>query len=158
MTIEEILISLRAKIGIPGRTIVSPPVTETDIRRWAIAVYWPEVPPREFWDAEIAAATRWGGIIAPAEFNPFAWPIDPSERQVRFLDPGPLGAILNGGSEVEYGVPIRPGDVLTSVSTPVEVFERQGRRGPMVFYVAENRWTNQRGEIVKIARSTQIIS
>jgi hypothetical protein len=32
----------------------------------------PEPPPREFVDADYAT-TRWGGLVAPREFNPFAW-------------------------------------------------------------------------------------
>ena len=39
-----------------------------------IAVYWPDEPPRLYWDEEYARTTKWGGIIAPQEFNPFAWP------------------------------------------------------------------------------------
>src|SRR5207302_1306356 len=48
------------------------PVGQSDIRRWAIATYWPEKPPPIFWDEEYARSTRWGGIIAPPDFNPFA--------------------------------------------------------------------------------------
>ena len=59
--------------GVWGSSRVSPPVSESDIRKWAIAVYWPETPPRIFWDAEYAAGTKWGTIIAPPDFNPFAW-------------------------------------------------------------------------------------
>ena len=29
---------------------VSPPVSVSDIRKWGIAVYWPDTPPRLFWD------------------------------------------------------------------------------------------------------------
>ena len=58
------------------------PIEASDIRRWAIATYYPEQPPRLFWDEEYAKTTRWGGIIAPPEFNPFAWQIDtPTGRQ-----------------------------------------------------------------------------
>ena len=46
---------------------VSPPVSESDIRKWAIASYWPEKPPQLFWDHEYAKGTKWGGIIAPAK-------------------------------------------------------------------------------------------
>ena len=49
------------------------PITDSDIRRWAIAVYYPEPAPRLFWDAEYAAGTVHGGIVAPEDFNPFAW-------------------------------------------------------------------------------------
>ena len=51
---------------------VSYPVAESDIRRWAIAVYYPAEPPRQFWDAAYAKSTRHGGIVAPEDFNPFA--------------------------------------------------------------------------------------
>ena len=36
------------------------PITDSDIRRWAIAVYYPEPAPRLFWDAEYAAGTCTG--------------------------------------------------------------------------------------------------
>ena len=51
--------------GLAGREIstrVSYPVAESDIRRWAFAVYYPEDPPAEFVDPEVAAKTRHGGI------------------------------------------------------------------------------------------------
>ncbi len=52
---------------------VSFPVSSSDIRRWALAsALPPEPPPREFVDADYAT-TRWGGLVAPREFNPFAW-------------------------------------------------------------------------------------
>src|SRR5262245_33599327 len=61
--------------GVWGSSRQSLPVSESDIRKWAIAVYWPDTPPRIYWDATYAATTRWGTIIAPPDFNPFAWPI-----------------------------------------------------------------------------------
>ena len=41
-------------IGTASPALVSPPVSESEIRRFAMAAYWPEVPPRRFWDAEYA--------------------------------------------------------------------------------------------------------
>ena len=32
-----------------------------------------EMPPPLFWDEEYARTTRHGGVVAPGEFNPFAW-------------------------------------------------------------------------------------
>ena len=69
--------------GVWGHEETSFPISLSDIRKFAIAVYWPQTPPRLFWDEEYARTTRWGGIIAPQDFNPFAWPIkneDPAER------------------------------------------------------------------------------
>ena len=63
--------------------VVAPPVSISDIRKWAIAIYWPETPAKLFWDEDYAKTTRYGGIIAPQDFNPFAWPIDRPPRASR---------------------------------------------------------------------------
>ena len=56
--------------GVWGSVRVSPPVSESDIRKWAIAVYWPETPPRIYWDVDYAATTRWGDDHRPARLQP----------------------------------------------------------------------------------------
>ena len=109
----------------------SVPISLSDIRKWALAIYYPEVPPRLFWDEDYAASTSHGGIVAPEEFNPFAWftadgPVMPSnyEGEIRGSGPEePLGVaepetsfILNGGLELVHGARMRPGDVITSGS------------------------------------------
>ena len=161
---------MRAAIGTETGRQVSYPVSESDIRRWASAVYYPDEPPQEFWDAEYAAKTHHGGIVAPLEFNPFAWMVasevkpdvdvdgnNPDRTEIMLGIPGPgLKFQLNGGMEVEYGVPMRPGDVITSVSRLAQYSEREGRLGLMLFTVGENEWTNQSGEMVKKTRSTLI--
>ena len=57
----------------------------------------------------------------------------------------------------DYFAVMRPGDVLTSVIHMGELYERTGRLGLMLFYVTEERWTNQRNEQVKSIRSTNIL-
>ncbi len=161
---------MQAAIGTEMGRSVSFPVSESDIRRWAIAVYYPDPAPREFWDADYAAKTQFGGIVAPQEFNPFAWMAasevksdvvvednnpDRTELTLGLKGPG-LKFQLNGGMEVEYGVPMRPGDVITSVSSLAGYSEREGRLGLMLFTVNQNTWTNQNGEVVKTTRSTLI--
>jgi hypothetical protein len=162
---------MRAAIGSELSRFVSFPISESDIRRWALAVYYPEQPPREFWDADAAAKTKAGGIVAPAEFNPFAWmtaePLggtvigqggaDPERIERRLGIPGPgLMRVLNGGFKVEYGVPMRPGDVITSVARLGEYREREGSLGLMLFTPQETTWTNQRGELVRTSQLTLI--
>ncbi|MET9089464.1 MaoC family dehydratase N-terminal domain-containing protein [Streptomyces sp. NPDC004237] len=156
-----------------GRTLsrrVSFPVSESDIRRWALAVHYPETPPERFIDAEAAAKSRYGGITAPEDFNPFAWlaaeqptaPTDAEENDPNSVErtlgvtPPPLKFQLNGGMEVDYGVPMRPGDVITSENRLVSYAERPGRLGLMLFTVTEDTWTNQHGELVKRSRMTLI--
>jgi hypothetical protein len=142
------------------------PISESDIRKWAIAVYYPEDPPRLFWDAAYAATTAHGVIVAPEDFNPFAWMAadPPGIRHGGYVgiegslgvEPPNTGFILNGGLEVTYGVRMRPGDVITSVSTLTGYSEREGRLGLMLFSTQRDEWTNQRDELVKSAEMTLI--
>jgi acyl dehydratase len=158
---------LKSQLNVERDKRVSPPVSLSDIRKWAIAVYYPDVPPRIYWDEEYAKTTKWGGIIAPPDFNPFAWAMDEQGWEMRRTvgkwpestgdapaAPGTTG--INAGGEAQYFAPIRPGDVITSTITLVDLYERTGRLGLMLFTVTENRWTNQNGEKVKIYRGTGI--
>ena len=162
---------MRDIIGLELRRSTSFPITDSDIRRWAIAVSYPEPAPRLFWDADYAAGTVHGGIVAPEEFNPFAW-LTQTEADAGVVAraaggfvgpeetlglPAPATtAIINGGTEVEYGVRMRPGDVITSSTTLSEYKEREGRLGLMLFTTTKDTWTNQRGETVKTSRNTLI--
>lgn len=161
---------MRGAIGREIGRMVSYPVSASDIRRWAHAVYWPEEPPRRFWDEAYAKTTRFGGITAPEDFNPFAWMVaeevkpevelttnDPDFMEKLLGIPGPgLTHQLNGGMEQEHGVPMRPGDVITSVNRLADYREREGRLGLMLFTVFEDTWTNQDGQVVRTSRSTGI--
>lgn len=164
--------AMRAAVGSETSRMVSFPVAEADIRKWAIAVYYPEPPPPRFWDADVAAETRYGGIVAPEDFNPFAWMAaapagrrsgaaatannaDHMENSLGIEGPG-LRNMLNGGLAVEYFEPIRPGDVITSVTRLGEYSERPGSLGLMLFTPSESTWTNQRDQMVKKSRMTLI--
>lgn len=171
MTETHISDEMRAALGTTMSRRVCYPVTESDIRRWAIAVYYPDEPPARFIDAAAAAKTRYGGIVAPEEFNPFAWraaeewhvgddhsdPTDPARTERSLgLAPPDVHFQLNGSMETEYGVPMRPGDVITSTSALADYKERPGRLGLMLFTTTEDTWTNQRGEVVRRTRNTLI--
>ncbi|HEY6479163.1 MAG TPA: MaoC family dehydratase N-terminal domain-containing protein [Streptosporangiaceae bacterium] len=146
--------------GVWGSERVSYPVSESDIRKWAIAVYWGETPPRLYWDEEYAKTTRWGGIIAPQDFNPFAWAVPMGAVKPAGAVPGQQtrkgGNVMNGGQKDTYGVPMRPGDVITSRSRLSSWEERQGRNGLTLFTYTETEWRNQDGELVKTRISTGI--
>lgn len=144
---------LKAQLGVEMNRRVSPPVALSDIRKWAIAIYWPETPPRLFWDEEYAKTTEYGGIITPEDFNPFAWPIERPAATGAAMVPG-TRVTINLGGEATYHLPIRPGEVITSVSKLVDLYERETRLGLMVFMVRETRWTNQKGELIKVYRGT----
>ena len=165
---------MRSILGTTIETAVSYPVSASDIRKWAIAVYYPEPPPAIYTDEDDPATIALGGVVAPDEFNPFAW--GAKQRDLAVVpepgsDTGPGGSpelragvaapafshVLNGGLEHRYtGVPIRPGDVITSTSAIVDYKEREGRLGLMLFTTMETRYVNQRGELVRTQRITLI--
>ncbi|GAB3275448.1 hypothetical protein GCM10027456_66060 [Kineosporia babensis] len=153
---------MQAAVGTRILRRVSYPVTASDIRRWAIAVYWPQPPPQRYLDED----------VAPAEFNPFAWAVadqkrhpasegvegndpDRTEKQIGVAGPG-LKFQLNGGISEDYGVPVRSGDVITSESSLAGYTERDGRLGRMLLSTTEDVWRNQGGELVKRSRFTLI--
>ena len=142
--------------GVWVRELVSPPISESDIRKWAIAVYWPEPPPRLFCDAEYAKDTKWGGIVAPEDFNPFAWPVPTGDGKAAAL-PGMLGRrVLNGGQVDTFGVRMRPGDVISTRTCLARWQEREGRGGLKLFSDYDTEWRNQDGALVKRRVATVI--
>jgi len=141
-----------------GEPRVSPPIAASDIRRWAIATYWPETPPPIYWDEAYARTTRWGGVIAPPDFNRFAWPVrrPAAGAAAAPSETGPRLTTMNGGQTDAYGAPMRPGDVITARSRLADFNERQGRFGLMLYVFNETEWTNQDGAFVRRRIGTSI--
>jgi len=147
-----------ARLGEITRPTTSLPVGANDIRRWALATWHPEPGPAEFYDEAVAARGPWGGLVAPPEFNPFAWMLDSpvGDPWLRGMGTEPGQRVLNGGQRNRYFAPIRPGDRITTTSRFADVYEKQGRLGTMLFFVNETRWTNQHGELVRVGNRTTI--
>ncbi len=161
------LISDEMRGGL-GRTIrkrTSFPISVSDIRKWAIAVYYPEEPPTEYLGAGAAGGDP--PATAPEEFNPFAWatpgrePKNPDasagflERQAGITPPDVM-FVVNGGTVCEYGVPMQEGDVITADFTLKSYTQKEGKRGPLLITETQDRWTNQRDELVRNAVMTYI--
>ncbi|MGZ7013562.1 MAG: FAS1-like dehydratase domain-containing protein [Acidimicrobiales bacterium] len=145
-------------IGTSTAPITAPPVDVNDIRRWAIATHWPEPPPARFVDQQAAEASPWGGFVAPRELDPFAWcPTRPwGGPWLRGMGAEPGRRILNGGQRSLYFAPIRPGDEITAVCRLVDVVEKDMKLGPTSVFTTEQRWTNQRDELVRIGFMTSL--
>ena len=62
-----------------------------------------------------------------------------------------LGRVgFDAGKDIEFGVPVRVGDVLTAISTVHDIYEKTGRSGSMAFVVLRTVVTNQRDDLVAV--------
>lgn len=141
-------------VGTAVPDVVSYPVDPNDIRRWYSAAWYPEAAPIAPPDQNPADI-----LVAPGDFNPFAW--HPSRQTDNYpwmrgmgTDPGCRG--LNGGIHHWHYQDIRPGDVLASTVKLVDAYEKSGSTGTLMFLIDEDTWTNQSGQIVRIAQRTTI--
>jgi hypothetical protein len=104
-----------------------------------------------FFDDAYARTTRFGGIIAPPTYaSCFITPLLPGEMFE--LDLPPLTKALHTDDIAENDLPIRPGDLLTTMARYADVFIKQGRSGPMLFQAADLTVTNQSGCRVALIR------
>lgn len=63
---------------------------------------------------------------------------------------------LNGGDAFEYLEPVRIGDTITSRTSLVDVYEKQGGSGGLLFLITETEYVNQRGRVAVRIRGTRI--
>lgn len=157
---------MQAAVGTRLGRQVSYPVSASDIRRWATAIYWPEPPPEKYLSSE----ESW--LTAPEEMNPFAWAVlssdappyagdvpghdpDRTEKIIGIEGPG-LAKQLNGGLKIQYGAPMRVGDSITSERILSGYAEREGRLGRMLFTTMTDTWTNHDNKTVKRIELTLI--
>jgi acyl dehydratase len=104
-----------------------------------------------YFDDGYARTTRFGGIIAPPTYaSCFITPLLPGEMFE--LDLPPLAKALHTDDIAENHLPIRPGDVLTTVARYADVFIKQGRSGSILFQAADLIVTNQDGQRVALIR------
>ena len=164
-TVELISEEMRGLIGKIQQRRRSYPISASDIRRWAIAIYYPDAPPAAYLRAGAVAGEP--PLVAPEEFNPFAWAVADSDGGGGYGGPGFLELragirppavrfIVNGGSQAEYGAPMREGDVITAEFGIRSYAQRQGKRGPLLITETEDRWTNQRDELVRSTIQTLV--
>jgi acyl dehydratase len=124
----------RSVVGTEFDRTVLDPVTEDEIRDYAS------------FTGEPLPADETGAVLAPASFVL-------RMRGKRFMprnlpDLGRSG--FDAGKDMTFGVPVRPGDVLTSVSTVHDLYEKTGRTGSMRFIVLRSIVTNQHGDEVAV--------
>ncbi len=169
MTRSMVTDEMRSIVGKVMRETVSHPISLADIRKWVMAVYYPDPPPRQFWDEAFAATLPQGGIVAPEDFNPFAWmtaqptPLDPPISQTAFseaelgVDPPAYKAMLLTDIKTRHnGQAMRPGDVIRSTHKITDYFEREGRMGHMLYTTLSHELTNQDGAWIRTTDSVLV--
>jgi len=63
---------------------------------------------------------------------------------------------LNGGNRFEYFAPVLIGDQITANGHIVDVYDKPGSSGNLLFIIFETDYSNQRGELVARLRGTVI--
>ena len=105
-----------------------------------------------YWNEGIASKSRYEGIIAPPTF-------------LRSLGAGrpksgfksPYADMLDGGSDWEYlGHPVRPGSRISVTDRIVELYEKNGRLGKMLFKIVETSYVDQTDMLIARQWNTTI--
>lgn len=154
MTEESIITDeMRQAINIEGEASVYE-IEKEPIRRWAEAIGDPNP---LYHDEAYAKSRGFRSLVAPPGFmGQYAFAVKRGKPAPMPQPKRRFTTRLNGGSEYEFFKPIQAGDVITSTSKVVDLFERKGRLGPMMFTVRETTYKNQDGEIVLKTRGTGI--
>lgn len=110
-----------------------------------------------YYDEEEGRKSEYQGIIAPPGF--FGWPIGQllSIEEVLQAFGCPAGSVLNGGTEVSFYMPVRPGDVLIATRSLRSAIEKDGSLGKMLIMTIETTYLNQDAALVAVSRDTFII-
>ena len=142
-TVEE----LKKSVGVE-----SSPVTYT-VERGAVARFADAIDDGNplYHDETFATDSRYGRIVAPPTFLRSMRP-----NTFGVSGEGLLDRVLDGGSEWEYIEPVLVGDRITVTEKVVDVVERSGRLGNMIFITREVRYVNQTDRTVALQRSTLI--
>jgi 3-methylfumaryl-CoA hydratase len=138
-------------------------VTATDIAKFAHATG--ETNPIHF-DKDAAVAAGYSDVVAPTLFTYVVRmhasalvPVDqlePDGSPSADVPPLPTRRAMAGETRVVLGEPVLAGDTVTVRKRLAEMYEKEGRSGPLVFVEMEFTFTNQRGELVATENFTRI--
>ena len=127
-------------------------VTRRDIRKYAVAtgnrqrkyLEGDQAPPMFhvplFWD-----------VVELDQLTPDGVSID------TLLPKFPLEKAMAGGLNIEYHKPVYPGDWLTATRTLTNIYEKEGRSGPLIFYEVVMDIVDDEGELVIREKTTRIL-
>lgn len=141
---------MKRLIGVESEPVVYE-IEKGMITRFAEAIE----DPNPLWQDEAKAKkTKYKSIIAPPTFLA-SLRHEKLFQQLLEMESS-AKRLLNGGNELEYFSPIRPGDVITVTGKLANLREREGKMGKMLFMIVEMTYKNQKGEIVAKSKNTII--
>jgi acyl dehydratase len=153
-TVEMDLSDVKARVGQEvGGGQLEDPCSATDIRRWVMAMDYPNP---IHWDSEFAKASKFGGVVAPQSF-PVALDIGHG-AQPACVGVIPGSHLLFGGDEWwHYGPRVKPGDKLTQRRWFHDYKLTDTKfAGPTLFQRGDTLHVNQDGTAISKGRSTSI--
>lgn len=135
----------------PGR--LREPLSNTDIRRWAQAMHFPN---RLHYHNEFAAESRFGRIVAPQSF-PVACD-DAHGTAPSCIGFIPQSHMVFGGDEWWFHGPrIAAGDLIHNERIPLDYVVKETKfAGPTCFQRGDNFYYNDKGDKIATQRSTSI--
>lgn len=150
---------VKAYIGHESRVETNRfPISEEMIFELADAI---EEPNPLYLDAAYATKSRFGGMLCPvlAGWKDWAPRIDyfGAGQDKHFELPLPFKSYgFNGGSEWTFHRPLRVGDHLTERVKILDMYEKPGRTGQLLFVTRETTQTNQKDELLQTIRAISI--
>ena len=127
-------------------------VTRRDIRKYSIATGQRE---RRFLEGDEApplfhVALFWE-VVELGELTPDGVWIDTLVPEL------PLKRAMAGGLKIDYKRGIFPGDVLVATRTLKTMYEKEGSKGPLIFYEIDMVVETEDGELVLTEKTTRIM-
>lgn len=105
-------------------------------------------------DEKYALSKGHSSVVAPPGFAAYNLPLGAPLGVLKF--PFEIAGGLHGSDEWEYIMDIHAGDVLTPRGKIIDLVEKTGKMGRMLFVASEVTFTNQCNEVVAIYRPTEI--
>jgi acyl dehydratase len=112
-------------------------------------------------DPEYARRSRFGGLLCPplATWKDIAPPIGyfGAGQEWHFEVPLPFDSYgLNGGSDWQFLRPAYVGAWITRQFRILDIYEKSGRSGPLVFIVRQETQTDHEGKVINLAKRVSI--
>jgi acyl dehydratase len=106
-------------------------------------------------DPEYAKKTRYGAQIAPPTFLIDYGIIKLGDKLIALIEKNG-GGFINGGTTIDFLVPIKVGDTIKTVAKLIDLKEKVGSNGKLLFMTLEVNYFNQKGELARKCRDTFI--